>query len=238
MDSVVVLLVDCADKLEVANTVTLDLLGAEEANGSLGCNSGTRCDLAGSDKNETVTLGLPGEVDDGFLDAVDDLDGDALLSDAENLEVGGKTLLALAVPVDLDADEVGVRLPVELGVGDIEEVPGTDDLLGGNGHETDLSGVAAHFGGPVAEELLVGLDIGPLGGCGRPLEVHDSFDLDAGLVHKVHAGKFVDTHTLARVHACNVVGVGRPLECGPLQLLLNGLAFCVHGWARKIESDE
>jgi hypothetical protein len=216
VNGVVVLLVNGANQLEVTNAVTLDLLGTEEADGSLGWLSRALRDFACGDENETVALGLPSEVDNCVFDTVDDLNGDTLLANAEDFEVGGHALLALAVPVDLDAEEVGVGLPVKLGVGDVEQVPGTDDLLGGDSHKTDLGRVAAHLRSPVAEQLLVGLDVGSLGVGGAPLEVHDAFNLDAGLVHKVHTRQLVDADTLAGVHACNVLGVGRPLESGPL----------------------
>lgn len=129
VDGVVVLLVDGADQLEVANTVALDLLRAEEADGGLGRNSRSRRNLASGDEDETVTLGFPREVDDCVLDAINDLNRYTLLADAEDLKVGGQALLALAVPVDLDAEEVGVGLPVKLGVGNVEKVASTDDLL-------------------------------------------------------------------------------------------------------------
>lgn len=129
VDGVVVLLVDGADQLEVTNTVALDLLGAEEADGSLGRDSRSRRNLASGNEDETVALGFPREVDDCVLDAINDLNWHALLTNAEDLEVGGQALLALAVSVDLDAEEVGVGLPVKLGVGNVEKVAGTDDFL-------------------------------------------------------------------------------------------------------------
>jgi len=205
VDGVVVLLVNGANQLEVTNAVALDLLGTEEADGSLGWLSGTLGNLASGDQNETVALGFPSEVDNCVFDAVDDLNGHTLLTNAEDFEVGGQALLALAVPVNLDANKVCVGLPVELGIGNVEQVPGTDDLLAGNGHETDLGRVAAQLGSPVAEQLLVGLDIGSLRVRGSPLEVDNTLNLDAGLVHEVHAGQLVDADTLAGVHTCNVL---------------------------------
>jgi hypothetical protein len=178
VNGVVVLLVDGADKLEVTNLVALCLFRAEEGDGSLGGHGGTNRHLTCGDENETVTLGLPGEVDDGILDGVNDLDGHTLFSDAEDLEVGGHGLLALAVTIDLDTEVGGVALPVKLCVGNVEQVTGTDDLLGGDAHDTDLCGVATHLRGPVTEELLVGLDTLTVGSSGAPFEVLDLVDLD------------------------------------------------------------
>lgn len=89
MNSVVVLLVHGADKLEVTDLVALCLLRAEEGDGGLRRHGGTDRYLTGSDENETVTLGFPSEVDDSVLDGVDDLNGHTLFSDTEDLEVGG-----------------------------------------------------------------------------------------------------------------------------------------------------
>lgn len=80
--------------------------------------------------------------------------------------------------VDLDTEIGGVALPVELCVGNVEQVTGTDDLLGGNAHDTDLCGVATHLRGPVTEELLVGLDTLAVGSSGAPFEVLNLLDLD------------------------------------------------------------
>jgi len=89
VDGVVVLLIGGADQLEVTNLVALCLFRAEERNRSLRGHGGTNGDLARSNENETVTLRLPGEVDDGVLDGVNNLDGHTLLSNAEDFEVGG-----------------------------------------------------------------------------------------------------------------------------------------------------
>lgn len=88
MDGVVVLLVDGADQLEVTNLIALDLLGAEEGNRCLGRDGGTDGHLAGGDEDKTVTLGLPGKVDNSVLDGINNLDGHTLLLDAEDFEVG------------------------------------------------------------------------------------------------------------------------------------------------------
>jgi hypothetical protein len=90
--------------LEVADGVALDLLGAEEGNCCLGRHSGGSHWLGCSDDDKPITFGLPGKVNNGVLDRVDHLDGDALLPDAENLERSSHRLLGLGVPVDLDAD--------------------------------------------------------------------------------------------------------------------------------------
>ena len=178
MNGVVVLFVGGADQLEVTNLVALCLFRAEEGDGSLGGYSSANRHLTCGDENETVTLGLPGEVDDGVLDGIDDLNGHTLFSNTENLEVGGHRLLALAVTVDLDTQVGAVALPVKLGIGNVEQITSTDDLLRGNAHDTDLCGVATHLGGPVTEELLVGLDTLTVGSSGAPLEVLDLLDLD------------------------------------------------------------
>lgn len=80
--------------------------------------------------------------------------------------------------VDLDTQEGTVALPVQLCVGNVEQVTSTDNLLGRNAHETDLRGVATHLGGPVTEELLVVLDTFTLGSSGAPFEVLNLLDLD------------------------------------------------------------
>lgn len=108
MDGVVVLLVDCSDKLEVADSVALGLLGTEEGDGGLWWYGSTSGDLAGSDQDEAVALGLPSKVDNGVLDGINNLNRHALFPDAENLEVGSQRLLRLGVTIDLDAEEVGV----------------------------------------------------------------------------------------------------------------------------------
>jgi hypothetical protein len=89
VNGVVVLLVGGADQLEVTNLVALCLFRAEERDGSLGGYGGTNRYLTSGDENETVTLGLPGEVDDSVLDGVNNLDRHTLFSNAEDLEVGG-----------------------------------------------------------------------------------------------------------------------------------------------------
>ena len=224
VDGVAVLLLDGADVLEVADAGALDLLRAEEGDGRLGRHGGRHDDLGRGDKDEAVALGLPGEVDDSVLDRVDHLDRHALLPHAEDFQVRRERLLRLGVPVHLDADVGALRLPVELGVGDVEEVPRPNDLLGRDAHEPHLGRVAADFGRPEAEELLVRLDRVPLREGGRPLKVHDALDLDGRLVHEGHLGELVDGYRLAFQHAGDEPVVGRPLESGPGYLFLDGLA--------------
>ena len=73
---------------------------------------------------------------------------------------------------------------MKLRVGNIEEVSCADDLLGGDAHQSDLGRVAADLGCPVTKQLLVRLDVGSLGVCGRPLKVSDPFDLDGHFVRR------------------------------------------------------
>ena len=224
VDSIAILLLDGADGFEVAHAGALDLLRAEEGYRRLGGHGGGHDDLGRGDEHEAVPLGLPGEVDDGVLDRIDDLDGHALFPDAEDFEVGRERLFGLGVPVHLDADVGALGLPVELGVGDVEEVPRADDFLGRDAHEADFRRVAADLGGPEAEELLVRLDRVALRARGGPLEVHDAVDLDGRLVHEGHFGELVDGDGLAFEHAGDEVVVGRPFEGGPGHLFLDGLA--------------
>lgn len=106
VDGVAVLLLERPEVLEVTNSVPFGLFGAEEGNRRLGGNSGGANGLSRRDGDESVTLGLPRKVDDCVLDGVDNLDGDTLLLDAENLQSGGLGLLGLGMPVNLNA-EVG-----------------------------------------------------------------------------------------------------------------------------------
>lgn len=115
--------------LEVAHVLTLGLLGTEEGNGSLGRDGSDTHGLGCGDDGEAVALRLPGKVNDGVLDGVDNFNGDTLFLDAEDLKSGGLRLLGLGVSVDLDTEVGGLGLPVELGVADTEEVEGSDDLF-------------------------------------------------------------------------------------------------------------
>ena len=85
------------------------------------------------------------------FESVDDFYGHTLLSDAEDFEIGGTGLLRFGVAVDFDTDELGIGLPVEFGVCDIEEVSGSDYLFAWNGHQADFGWVGADFRRPVAE---------------------------------------------------------------------------------------
>ena len=158
VNRVTVLLLDGAYVFKVADAGTFYLFGAEEGYGGLGRHGGRHDDFGGGDEDEAVTLWLPGEVDDGVFDRVDDLDRHALFPHAEDFKVRRERFLRFRVPVDLDADVGPLRLPVEFCVGDVEEVARADDLFGGDAHEADFGGVAAYLGRPEAEELLVGLD--------------------------------------------------------------------------------
>lgn len=168
--------------LEVAHGRALGLLRAEEGDRGLGRDRCWPRRLRGCDDDKPVALGLPGKVDDGVLDGVDDLDRYPLFLDSEDLQGGSLRLLRLGMPIDLDGEVRGVGLPVKFGIRDTEEVQGSDDLLGGYAHQPHLRWVAANLGSPVAEELLILLDTFSLGRRGSPLEVHDTVDFDGRLV--------------------------------------------------------
>ena len=224
VNRVAVLLLNGAYMFEVADAGALYLFGAEEGYGRLWRHGGRHDDFGGGDEDEAVALWLPGEVDDGVFDRVDDLDRHALFPHAEDFEVRRERFLRFRVPVDLDANVGALRLPVEFCVGDVEEVARADDLFGGNAHEADFGGVAANLGRPEAEELLVGLDRVALREGGGPFEVHDAFDFDGCFVHEGHLGELIDGYRLPFQHAGDESVVGRPFECGPWDLLLDGLA--------------
>lgn len=137
--------------LEVTNGITLGLFGAEERNGGLGRDGGSSWGFWRSDNNKAVSLGLPGKVNNSVLDRVDNFDRNALLLYTENLEGSSLRFLRFGVSVDLDANVGRIRLPVELGIRDAEQIQRPDDLLRGNAHQADLGGVAANFRGPVAK---------------------------------------------------------------------------------------
>jgi hypothetical protein len=124
------------------------------------------------------------------------------------------------VTVDLDTDVDTLGLPVQLDVGNIEQVTGTDNLLGRHAHHGDTSGVAANLGGPEAEQLLVLLDTLAGDSGGRPLKVVHTLNLHRGTAQEVHVGQLVDGDGLTLEHASHVLLVRRPLESGPLDLLL------------------
>jgi hypothetical protein len=126
------------------------------------------------------------------------------------------------VTVDLDTDVGTLGLPVKLDVGNIEQVTGTDNLLGGNAHHTNTSGVAAYLRSPEAHQLFVLLDTLAADSGRGPLKVHNTLDLHRCAAEEVHVGEFVDGDGLALEHTSNVLFVGGPLERGPLDLLLGG----------------
>lgn len=109
---------------------------------------------------------------------------------------------------------------MQLDIGDVEKVTGTNDFFRRNAHKGDTSGVAADFGSPEAEQLFVLLHALAVNGGGGPFEVHNTIDLDGGLAQQVHPGKFVDRDRLGLLHSRNVLLISRPLESGPLNLLL------------------
>lgn len=180
VDGVAVLAVRRAHQLEAAQDVAL-LLGGKERHGSLGGHRSTAGSLTSGDDDETVSIGFPGKVNHGVLETVDNLDGHPLLAHPEDFEVGGQRLLGLGVTVDLDTDVGALGLPVQLDIGDVEQIPGSHDFLGRNAHHSHTRGVAAHFRGPEAQQLLVLLHPFALGRRRRPFKVHDSFDLDRRL---------------------------------------------------------
>jgi hypothetical protein len=90
VDGIAVLLVVRADVLEVADASALNLLRAVERHGRLWRDGRGGNGFRGSDDDEAVSLGLPREVDNGVLDSLDDLDRNALLLDAEDLQGGGQ----------------------------------------------------------------------------------------------------------------------------------------------------
>lgn len=196
------------------------LLRGEERDGGLGCNGSTSNGFSSGNGDETVTVRFPGEVDNSVLETVDNLDRNTLLAHAENLEVGGERLLGLGVTVDLDTNVGTLGLPVQLDIGNVEEVTGTDNLLGRNAHHTDSGGAAAHFRCPEAQQLFVLLDTLALGRRGGPLKVHHTINLNGRLTQQVHPRRLVDRNRLALEHSGNVLLISGPLECGPLHLLL------------------
>lgn len=116
----------------------------------------------------------------------------------------------------------------------IEQVTGTDDLLGRNTHHGDTGRVAANLGSPEAEQLLVLLDTIAGDGSRRPLKVVNTLDLDRCLVQEVHVGQLVDRDRLTLEHARHVLLIRRPLESGPLHLLLGRNLTLVGGTSGQI----
>lgn len=103
VNAVAGLFLNCAHKLEVTGSAAL-LLCSEELDTGLGGSGRTGRVLTGGDSDEAGSIGLPGEVNNGVLQVVNNLNGNTLLLDAENLQVGSHRLLRLGVTVDLDTD--------------------------------------------------------------------------------------------------------------------------------------
>jgi hypothetical protein len=55
------------------------------------------------------------------------------------------------VAVDFDADEGTLTLPVEFRICDVEEIACSNDILAGDGHQTNAGRLRADLGGPVAK---------------------------------------------------------------------------------------
>ncbi len=68
VDGVAVFLLDRLDVLEVSNTSTFDLFGAEERDCSFRWDGCCHDHFCGGDENEAVAFGLPGKVDNGVFD--------------------------------------------------------------------------------------------------------------------------------------------------------------------------
>lgn len=126
---------------------------------------------------------------------------------------------------------------MELRVGNIEQIPCPNDFLGGDAHQTDLGRGTAKFGCPVAEKLLISLDALTLRSRRSPLKVHDTLNLNRSLVQHVHAGKLIHGDRLSLGHTRDILVISRPLEGGPLELLLDGLAVLV-GRGREVDGNE
>lgn len=208
VNSIAVLLVDSADVTEVTRRTTLELLGSEERDGSLGTNGSVWNDFASGDEHKAVALWFPGKVDDCFFDGINNLDRDALLANTEDLEVGGERLLGLGVAVDLDTNVGSFGLPVQLGIRDVEEISGADNFLCWDRHQTDLGRIAAELRSPVAEKLLICLHAVSFRCSRSPLKIHDTLDLDGGFVEKVHPGQLIDGDGLSLGHTRNKFVVG------------------------------
>lgn len=89
VDGVAVLLVQRAQVLEVAGELTLGLLGAEESDGSLRGNGSRARGFGGGNNGKSISLRLPGKVNDCVLDGINDFHGNTLLLDAEDLQRRG-----------------------------------------------------------------------------------------------------------------------------------------------------
>lgn len=239
VDSVGVLLIVCADVLEVTDgSSSLGLLWAVERDRGLWWDSGGNNWFGGRDGDESVTLWLPSEVDDGILDVLDNLDWDSLLLDAENLKGRGEGLLGLRVTVDLDTQIGSLGLPVHAGISDREEVKSSNDFLRWDGHESDLGWVRADFWSPVAEELLVGLDTITLDSCWGPVEVDNTVNLDRGLLEKVHSWELVYRDGGSWGQSGDILVISGPLECWPLNLALHWSTILIDKVAWRLNVGE
>ena len=69
----------------------------------------------------TLTFGLPSKRNNIVL-ILQCIDGDVLLPDSEELEVGRPRLFGLGEPICLDAQVIALVLPVHLDVGNTEQV--------------------------------------------------------------------------------------------------------------------
>lgn len=109
--------VDVVDRLVRERTereeVALALVVAVEGDDRLGQLAIDNVGVVRGDEAEALARRFPRECDDGVLD-LDDLDGDVLFPETEQLEVAVLGFARLGVAVDLDTEEVAVRLEVEL----------------------------------------------------------------------------------------------------------------------------
>lgn len=110
VDCVAVLLLDGSHGGELAEA-ELELLGRVEVNAHFRGDGRARDGVVGSDEDEAVAEGLPGEVDDDLFQ-LDDLHGDVFLLDSEELERGVGAFFGLGVAVNLDAQVFACRLPM------------------------------------------------------------------------------------------------------------------------------
>ena len=171
---------------------------------------------------------------------LNDLDGEVLLAETEELEVAESSLLGLglsSVSVDLDTEEVSLVLEVEFAlfvsessslsdgyrahVGDVEQVLGSNNVSGGNGHQVDTSRLVLRLGLPVDKHdlstfaLLSRLPV--LFAHRAPLKVLNALNLDTLLVEEAHRRELVDLDSRARDDLGDVSVIGGPLEQGPLE---------------------
>mmetsp|Transcript_25396 Transcript_25396/g.67472 ORF Transcript_25396/g.67472 Transcript_25396/m.67472 type:complete len:223 (+) Transcript_25396:784-1452(+) len=106
---------------------------------------------------EAASLRLPEESADLFCNG-HNIDRDALLSDAEDLQVRGKPLLCLAELVDKQAQIVALGLPVHLCLA-LRPRPGRDLSAGGDLHKREPCWIVVLLCCPHGEHIVLG---GPL----------------------------------------------------------------------------